>query len=250
MQKHRLVAGMVLVVATALGGRAADEPGEAEAWQRSVSVGLTATDGNSDTLTLNAGAEAKREWGQHVLRIGAGGTYAESQSGPSNSTVTTAQDVAAFANYKFKWSTRWYAYVDAGILHDDLADLDYRLTAGPGVGAFVIARENAELGVELGTTYIREERADDTEDDTVAVRIAARHDQTLSDTAKAWAAVEYLPAADDGEDYLLQAEAGVEATLNTHLSLRTVLENRYDNIPAEGSEKNDLSVVGALVYTL
>ena len=94
---------------------------------------------------------------------------------------------------------------------------------------------------------MHEELATDEEDDYWAVRLAVRHDHVLSKTAKTWESLEYLPRADDWADYLLQAEAGVEAALNARFNLRLVLQDRYDSEPPAGIDENDLTVVASLV---
>ena len=59
-----------------------------------------------------------------------------------------------------------------------------------------------------------------------------------------------MPQAEDFDDYLLNAELGVEAALNSHVNLRTVLQNRYDNTPGEGLEKNDLALITGIGVSL
>jgi putative salt-induced outer membrane protein YdiY len=48
----------------------------------------------------------------------------------------------------------------------------------------------------------------------------------------------------------MNAEAGIEAAINTSLSLRFVVQDRYDSqVPADRKE-NDLAVISSLVYKL
>ena len=55
-----------------------------------------------------------------------------------------------------------------------------------------------------------------------------------------------MPRIDDWEQYLLDAEVGIEAAINSHMSLRFVLQDLYNSRPASGSERNDLMVIGAV----
>ena len=50
-------------------------------------------------------------------------------------------------------------------------------------------------------------------------------------------------------EFLLNAELGVETTISKQLSLRLLVQNRYDSAPVSGSEENDISARMALVYT-
>lgn len=80
--------------------------------------------------------------------------------------------------------------------------------------------------------------------------MAERFEHLLSETAKIWQSLEYLPAFDDFDLYLLHVEAGVEAALNSDLNLRVVVQDRYDSDPAPAAEHNDVSLIASLVYKI
>lgn len=216
-------------------------------WETTVSAGLNVTSGNSDSTVANAGVTALRTQGQHVTRLLAEVNYGESKT--DGDKQTSVDNVKGGLNYKYTLNGS-FLYTDNSVFRDTVADLDLRLILGAGSGYHLIKSETAKLDVELGVAYIREERADDTEDDSVALRVAARHDQALSETAKLWAAVEYLPQADDFDIYLVNSEAGIEAVLSRRiqLNLRMVLQHRYDSDVPEGREHSDLALISALVY--
>jgi hypothetical protein len=69
----------------------------------------------------------------------------------------------------------------------------------------------------------------------------------FSDKAKIWQSAEYLPKANDFGDYLLSAEVGAEAAMNSRVSLRIVLQDKYDSTPAIVlADKNDSASGSAL----
>jgi putative salt-induced outer membrane protein YdiY len=86
----------------------------------------------------------------------------------------------------------------------------------------------------------------DVKDDYFAVRFGQRLTQALGPSAKLWESVDYVPTADDFSDYLLISEVGVEAAMNSRLSLRVVLQDKYDSTPGEGLEKNDLTLIAGI----
>jgi len=100
----------------------------------------------------------------------------------------------------------------------------------------------------VGGTYIREELTNGLEDDYAALRVAQRFEYKLTETTRIWQAAEYLANFEDFESYLLNAEVGVEAALKGALSLRVVLLDKYDNVPAPGLEENDIALITSLVY--
>jgi len=221
------------------------------AWKTSIHAGLTLTDGNSDTLNVNAGIEAQRGEAPNFARVGATGHYGETEG------ETTTEKAEGFANYKRLLDEAWYAYADASILHDEPGGVDYRLVAGPGLGRFLMRSEAETLWVEAGVSYVREELKSDESlgggsltDDFAAVRLAQRYELAVSGTAKVWQALEYLPRIGDWDEYFLRAEAGLETTVTGNLSLRVAVDSRYDSDPAPGREKNDLTVTASLVFTL
>jgi putative salt-induced outer membrane protein YdiY len=227
----------------AAGARAEDKD-----WEVSVSAGGSLTDGNSETRAAGASVLGERTVDKKEIRLGAEGNFGEQEVG--SETETTVQNAKAFANVK-RVLNGHYGYLDGSVLHDDVADLDYRLTLGPGVGMYLVKDEQTQLSVEGGGAWVREEFGSGAEDDYAAVRLAQRLDHKLSETAKAWESVEFLPRADDWGDYLLNAEVGTEAAMNAKLSLRLVIQSRYDSEPPPGvDEENDLAAIGALVYKL
>lgn len=216
-------------------------------WEGTVAAGVNVTSGNSDTMTINGSISAENAGVDNEIRLGASGNFGESEVNGVDETTT--QNAKAYIAYKYKFD-RSYLYSDNSILNDEIADINYRLIVGAGLGYRVIESDSAKLGLELGVAYMSEALSGASSDDSVLLRAAGRHDQTLSETAKCWLSAEYLPRADDTKDYLLNGEAGIEAALNSTLSLRVVVQDRYDSTVPDGREHNDLSVISALVYTL
>lgn len=217
---------------------------ESKAFKTTFNAGVTATDGNSETMQANAAlvTEGEKE-GLGSVRAGVEGGYGESTV--DDETSTTIENARGFVNVKKTLSPRTFAYVDGSVLYDDIAEVDYRATVGPGLGAYLFKNERTSLSVELGVAYVWEKVGGE-RDDYLAVRIAERFDHALSDTARVWQSAEYLPQADDFENYLINAELGVEAALNSRMNLRLVLQDKYNNQPAEGLERNDLTLMAGV----
>jgi putative salt-induced outer membrane protein YdiY len=216
-------------------------------WESTVAAGFNLTSGNSDTMAANASINAEKAGEIHEIRLGVEGNFGESTINEIDETTT--QNAKAVAVYKRKFN-EFFLYSDNSIFHDKMTDVDSRLIIGVGVGRRLFENDNTKFDIELGVAYISEELANDPGDDYVAARIAFRHDQKLSESSKLWLSAEYMPNIDDFEDYLLNGEAGLEATLNSSLSLRVVLQDRYDSTVPADREKNDLSVISSLVYKL
>ncbi len=223
---------------------------EAEEWDTSLAVGANLNQGNTDTMGVSAALTTARDYKKMEYRFGIEANYGENTTTAddgSENTDKTAQNAKTYANIKRKLGTP-YIYSDNSILHDEIGGIDYRAIIGAGGGFYASDNDEDKLGIEAGLAYVAEEFESGENDDGLALRLAARHDHTFSETAKCWASVEYLPNMDDFGDYLLNAEIGTETVLNSTLSLRVVAQDRYDNEPPDGLEDNDLAVIAALVY--
>jgi putative salt-induced outer membrane protein YdiY len=210
-------------------------------WEKSAAVGLTLTRGNSDTLLFTANFLAARKGKENEFFLGADATYGE------NDDVKNAESLHGFVQYNRLFSDRWYGYARVDGLHDAIADIEYRFTLSPGVGYYFIKNETTRLNAEVGPGFVYEKQGDDTSG-YFTVRLAERFEHKFNDRVRIWQSLEFLPQVDDFNNYILNAEIGVESALTKKLSLRAYLQDTYDNEPAMGREKNDLKLVTALGY--
>ncbi len=216
--------------------------------ETTVAAGMTLTDGNSETLQANGSivSEGERE-GLGSVRFGFEANYGENVV--DDQSETTTENAKVFGNAKKTLSEMTFAYLDASVLYDDIARIDYQAVAGPGVGLYLVKNDTTKLSIESGLSYVWED-VTDANDDYLALRIAQRLDHNLTETAKLWQSVEYLPQAEEFGNYLLNAELGAEAALNARMSLRLVLQDKYDSDPGEGMKKNDVTLVAGISVKL
>src|SRR5262245_60349941 len=73
---------------TSHGQAAAPAPPPAPKWEKSAALGLTLTEGNSDTLLVTANLRAARKSGPHEISLGADGTYGENNDERNNQTLS------------------------------------------------------------------------------------------------------------------------------------------------------------------
>ena len=216
--------------------------------ETTVAGGITLTDGNSETLQANGSivSEGERE-GLGSVRFGVEASYGENTVDDQSNTTT--ENAKVFGNAKKTLSEMTFAYLDVSVLYDDIARIDYRAVAGPGAGLYLVKNDATKLSIESGLSYVWEDVAD-VSDDYVALRVAQRLDHSLNETAKLWQSVEYLPQVEDFGNYLLNAELGAEAALNARMSLRLVLQDKYDSDPGVGLKENDVTLVAGISVKL
>jgi len=224
---------------------AAAPPDDPDAWKKSVALNFNLTRGNSDTLLLNLGAKASREKDKNIWHLAVDGNYGESDTEGEEDDDTTQQDLSASVQYKRLLNERLYGGLGMSFRYDDIANIDYRILLNSALGYFLVKKDTVRLSGELGPSYVFE-KLEGKKDDYFAPRAGERFEWDISDNARFYQAAQYLFSIDDSDKYLVDAEAGIEASINSHLSLVMTLKNRYDNQPARGKERNDLSVLTGL----
>ena len=254
---------VMLVLAMAVSASAAEKKADEAAapkdgWTTALNAGLTMTDGNSETMAANVGltTEGVKD-GLGSVIAGADFNYGEStvsstatdpatgESVVTETEETTVENAKAFVNVKKTLSAKTFAYLDGSVLYDDVALIDYRATLGPGLGFYLVKNDKRTLTFETGPSYVWE-RVDGATDDYLALRFAERYACQISATAKLVQSLEYVPAAEDFDDYLLTGEIGAEAAMTDRISLKVVLQDKYDSTPAGEAEYNDLSLIAGI----
>lgn len=237
----RLFAGICagLLVAMACHGQEAEPKSK---WERSAAAGLTLTQGNRDTVLFTTDIKGIRKWDEHELSLGASGTYGEVEDEKST------ESVRGFIQYNRLFSERMYGYARLDALHDAISDVDYRITLGPGLGYYFIKNDRTRLSGEVGPSFVLEKQGGDSTS-YMAVRFSEQFEHKINDRARIWQSAELLPQVDDFGNFIINAEIGIEASLTERLSLRSFIQDTYDNEPARGRKKNDVKLVTALAYT-
>jgi putative salt-induced outer membrane protein len=250
MKQLRLLilgAGFIVLAAPRVWADPALADTNAMKWVGSAAAGLTLTRGNSHTLLATASLEDDAKWKANELKLGADGAYGKSSV--NNVTSETAETLHAFGQYNRLFTERFYGYARIDGLHDGIAAIDYRLTLAPGVGYYFIKNKTAELSGEAGPGYIIEKLGHQ-DKDYATLRIAETFHLTLSDRARLWQTLEFLPQVDNFENYIVNFELGIEADLSQkkNLSLRAFFDDDYNNRPAPNRLKNDCKLVTAIAY--
>jgi putative salt-induced outer membrane protein YdiY len=241
-----LLSFVVILLAAAVSARA--EAPAAPKWTTSVNLGLNMNRGNSKNTAANGSIVSERKGDKHEITLGAEGNYGQSeetQADGSKEMNTTVQNEKGYGKYRYLFTDRNYGYFNGELSQDKIADIKYRLIVGPGLGRYLIKSDKNTLGTEAGISWIKDKVAD-VEGDRFALRAAETYEWKISETAKIWQNVEYLPALDDFNNYLVNGEVGVEAAMNTKFSLRVVAQDKYNNKPASDKEKNDFILTAGI----
>ncbi|HEY5915350.1 MAG TPA: DUF481 domain-containing protein [Verrucomicrobiae bacterium] len=225
-------------------------PPKKNPWDASATLGVTLTRGNSKTLLVSGQIQAIKKWDKNEVDLGADGVYGENEvttSTGGKETQKSAEAIHGYAQYNRLFSERLFGYLRVEALHDAIADVDYRLAVSPGAGYYLIKETNLFLRAELGPGYVVEKLAGVTHD-YATLRVAERGEWKISSRAKVWESVEYLPQVDRFQNYVINAEIGLDTAISAHFSQVTFLQDTYRSEPAPGRVHNDIKLVAGVKY--
>jgi putative salt-induced outer membrane protein len=211
-------------------------------WESSAGIGFTLTRGNSDTILTTANIQTHRKTPENEMSLGADGAYGE------NNSVQNVNSVHGFSQYNHLFSERAFGYLRADALHDEIADLQYRITLSPGAGYYFLKQTNTTLAGEFGPAMVFE-RLGDADNNYVTLRVAERFEHKFAaQNARVWQSVEFLPQVNDFNNYIANFEVGIEAAISKKVSLQAILQDSFVSQPAPGRDQNDLKIISGLKY--
>lgn len=218
-------------------------------WTGSLTIGGLLTRGNSDTENLNIAAEAVHRTKDDRFSL-SGGYFFGRQADPDTGDKTTSVDNwFGAAKYDHFFSKKLYGYGLVKVEHDNIAELNLRVSPSVGVGYQWHESPVWNFSTEAGIGWVFEDYETGDDDDHPAARLAYHYDRKINDKVAFIHNLEYLPSLEDLSDYNLNADAGVRATLTGNMFADFKFEWRYDATPAPAADHNDLRYVLGVGWT-
>jgi putative salt-induced outer membrane protein YdiY len=218
-------------------------------WDKSILFGLNYTEGNTKTTNINLGGVASRDYENNAWRFQADYNYGSAANSANDPREENKNNIRGLADYRRVLDNTWFAGAGAAFAHDEIADLKYRAVLSPSAGAYILRDDDVKLSLEAGPSYVWEKLGAE-DDNFVAARIANRLEWKISETSKFFEYTEYLVSFEDADQYLINAEVGLDTALNSFLSLVVSVRDYYINQPAEDRVPNDVITITALKVTL
>ncbi len=224
---------------------------DTDGFESTATLGSTITRGNSENTLLTLSLETQRIHGPSDLSAEAALKYGNStrvDNEGMEETSTTVDNADAKIQYNHLLSERGYGLFNLSARRDAIADIRYRVLAGPGIGRYLLRSPPTLLSIEIGASILTEE-VEQRSDNYPVLRAAQKFSHKLNDHAKIWQSLEYLPRASETDAYLLNSTLGVEARLNGNLALRVTLEHRHDSRPDDNSDPDDLTLISGITLS-
>lgn len=211
------------------------------AWTGGLLANGMITRGNADTTNVGASFNAVRRSEQDRITLEAGIAYGREKNRVTGTEAATVNNMFGFAKYDYFLSKKLYLFGAVRAERDQIADLDLRFTPSAGVGYQWYESPTFNLFSEAGLAWVYEDYRGQGSSDHFAARLAYHVDWTPHKAVKLFHNLEWLPALDEPFDnYNLNADAGVRATIVQSFFAEAKVELRYDATPAPGNEKDDL----------
>jgi putative salt-induced outer membrane protein YdiY len=216
-------------------------------WTGSVLAGGMLTRGNTDTDNFNLSANAVRRAEDDRTTLGAGYLFGRQRPADGGTKETTTDNWFAQGKYDYFFAPKWYAYANARVEHDTIANLELRFTPGVGVGYQWVESSDFNFSTEGGITYVYEKYEDDAASDNhFAARFAYHVDKRVNERVTLFHNLEYLPSIEDLNDFNLNADAGMRVSLTERMFSELKAEWRRDQTPAPDRQKDDFRYILSL----
>jgi putative salt-induced outer membrane protein YdiY len=212
-------------------------------WEGSVELGLSGTEGNSQTFNVRFGLKAKHTTEQLVQTLEV--TSIQKSAGG----VTTAN--TALVDGRLEWpmpGSKWNYYMHGLAERDEFKAFDYRLSGDTGFGYELLSGDVTTL---LGRAGLSASQEIGGLDDEIKPELAlgGEYKHKFNATHSVSAKVDYFPNVTEFDDFRLNSQASWEIALSSAwgLSLKLSVIDRYDSTP-QGAKPNDLDYSTLLLW--
>lgn len=209
------------------------DPPPQNKWTGSVSVGAVITDGNTETRSASATADAQYRREKDRTTLGAFWNYQE------DDVSVIQRRTGGKAKYDYFFSEKTYAFGQISAENDFQADLDLRLIFGGGLGHQFVENEKHKFSAEAGISWFDENFGNSPDNSYVAARGAYTWDWNINKSMVFYHAGEIYPSLEDKEDVYVKLDTRLKVTLTEKMFAQLQWVMDWDNTPAAGKERLD-----------
>ncbi|MHB8902204.1 MAG: DUF481 domain-containing protein [Thermoguttaceae bacterium] len=213
-------------------------------WEGNVEIGVSGSEGNTQTLNYLMGLDTKRETEHDIVH------FDVRYDRKTADSVKTAHRLLSEVRWEFvlkesAWTWFWHETTE----YDEFKAFDIRLSYDTGLGRRLIKNKTTSLLARVGAGASHE--VGGTNEDLVPEAVfGMEFTHELNERQKVSTSSEYSPDVTDFLDYRLKSKASWEVVLDeeTNLSLKMSVLDRYDSTP-DGKRPNDLDYTLTLLWS-
>lgn len=236
-----------LVLAAGLAGAAEAQtpaPAPPPGWAGSAGAGLALTSGNSDTSTVNAAYELKRDAGGPLLFKSAGLLVWGKSEG-----ALTSDRLSLDGRIDRRLTERLTLFAQTQYLRDSFKSIDYLVAPTTGVSASLVKNDRTELLADAGLGVVWEKNPGQDLHSDGAVSGGQQFTHKITATTELTQKLAALWKMADFGDALYALGAGIAASITERTQLKVeVLNTHKTRPPAPGVGKNDVATLVSFVY--
>jgi putative salt-induced outer membrane protein len=236
-----LLAPTALLAQNAAAGAAGDVEAPKYGWSGKGQFGLVSTSGNSDTFSLNLGAELtynSEKW-HHLF------TATALKSENNGETTAKRYDLGAQSDYKLNQKS--YVFGALRYDNDDFSAYEDQATIAAGYGRQILDTEKHKLKLEAGVGY-RSSTVAETGESQDGMIFRGLGEWVWQLTASTALGDRFLVEAGSDNTYL-QNDLGLTVAINTKFALKLDYQVRNNSDVPVGVDKTDTQTSVNLVYS-
>ena len=213
-------------------------------WVGSAGAGLALTSGNSDTSTVNAAYELKRDTGGNiVLKSNGLLVYGKSQGALTNDRLTLDGRVER------KLSARTSLFGQTQYLSDSFKSIDYLVSPTVGVSQMLVKDDRTDLAVDAAVGVVWEQNPGLELQTDGALTAGQQFTRKLTATTELKEKAAALWKMDDFGDALYTFGIGMAASVTAATQMKVEFLDTYKAQPPLPTVKqNDIAVLVSFVY--
>lgn len=210
------------------------------------SFGLTVTEGNSQTLSLNFGGRVSYTVAQHTW------AFSTNVLRTRDSGDVKANKGNLALRYDYEPSDRVYVTTQVAASYNRPAGIERRVAPGLGLGYDVIRSDAARLSFDGGLNWVGERFTDATRESSVYFKLTQEFRLRVNETTDLAQRLSYSPRPENLSDYLIQGSLTLTTKIWKLLGIKTEISDDYDSTPfvdpATGIARasNDLTFITGL----
>ncbi len=219
-------------------------PKPVKIWSGSMQFGMDGLEGNSQSMNLRFGFDARCKTDLHLLYMNADYTRLTSNY------ATTTNRLYSQARYERNIpDTEWTLFEGATGEYDHFQPYGFRVTDYAGVGYWIFRNTEASLKTRFGGGFEHDFQGPRDNYYSPELLVGFDYERKISSRQRLTAMLEYMPNVTNIQTYRLNTQAGWELILDqeTNLALRFAVRNRYTSDVTSG-KPNDLDYAALLMW--
>ncbi len=213
-------------------------------WRGGLTIGANLSRGNSFSDSVNVDFNMTKKTKQNRITFNTYYLFGRTKEGGE----TKPTDGTFFASVKYDYfiSEKLYAFTNGNYKTDHVADLDYRLIGGAGLGYQWVESEKMNFNTDAGIAHTCEQYTTfdndlgdlvETKNDDTSLQLGYHFDWVINENMTFIHNVNYYPSALSTFFLTADAELRVKLTESWYASAKAIMD--YDSEPAEDLSEVD-----------